>query len=296
VALGLAALVASAACGGGDEGAGATDGAAVSVVASFHPLAEAAARVGGDRVAVTNLTPAGSEPHDLELTPDQVDDVEDASLAVVLGRDFQPAVEEVAGRRDGPTLTVLDALDVGRGGPGAEDPHVWLDPTVMAEIVDALAAELAALDPDGAEGYEAGAAAFRDELAALDGEYQAVLGGCAGEVVVVAHEAFGWLTSRYGLVQEGIAGLAPGAEPDPERLSQLVDLVEAEGVTTVFTETLVSPRVSETLAREAGLRTAVLDPLEGLSDDRLAAGATYTSVMRENLSALAGALPCAAPQ
>jgi zinc transport system substrate-binding protein len=308
-----------AACGGGGDGAAATGGRA-TVIAGFHPLAEAAARVGGDRVVVADLTPPGAEPHDLELDPSQVDALEDAALVLVLGRGFQPGVEEVAGRRDGPTVEVLDALGVGEGGThdaphdddghvddgydddghghdeGAVDPHVWLDPTRMADLADEVAGALIALDPDGAPGYEERAGAFRAELAALDADFAATLGPCEGEVIVVAHEAFGWLTDRYGLVQEGIAGLAPEAEPNPQRLSELVSLVEREGVTTVFTETLVSPRVAETLAREAGVETAVLNPLEGLTDEQREAGATYEDVMRENLAALAGALPCAAPQ
>lgn len=309
-----------AACGG-DEGAvsGAAEDGELAVVASFYPLAEAAGRVGGDRVSVANLTPAGSEPHDLELSPTQVEDLEDAGLALVLGGGFQPGVEEVAARRDGATVELLEALGVGRDGPeddhadggdhaddddhaaegdghghqeGAFDPHVWLDPTMMVAIVDEVAEALVEVDPDGAEVFRANADAYRAELAGLDAEFEQALADCDGSTIVVAHEAFGWLTDRYGLTQEGLAGLSPEAEPDPARLAELTDLVEEERITTVFTETLVSPRVAETLAREAGVDTAVLNPLEGLTEAQVADGATYASVMRENLDALARALGC----
>ena len=285
-----------AGCGGSDGGADPGD---VEVVASFYPLAEAAERVAGDRASVSNLTPAGSEPHDLELATDQVEDLEDADLVVVLGRGFQPAVEQVAERREGPTLELLRELPVPDEGDVAEegeeglDPHVWLDPVLMASIVDEVAASLEALDPEGAEVYAANAAAYRAELEELGDSYEAVLSGCERSTIVVAHDAFGWLAARYDLTQEGIAGLSPEAEPSPARLAELSDLVGELGITTVFTEALVSPRVAEALAREAGVEVAVLDPIEGISEERLADGAGYTSVMQENLDALGDALGCA---
>jgi zinc transport system substrate-binding protein len=320
-----AALLTSALLAGcGDDGGQAAEAEgepAVVLLASFYPLAEVAERVGGDRVAVTNLTPAGSEPHDLELTPDQVQDLEDADLVVVLGGGFQPAVEEVSGRRDGATLELLELLPVERGpadehddeaagaddeaagadhddddghghGDGALDPHVWLDPTMVSAMVAEVAEALAQVDPAGGETFEANARAYRAELDALDGEVEAALADCERATIVVAHEAVGWLAHRYGLRQEGIAGLSPEAEPDPARLAELTDLVEDEGITTVFTEALVPPAVAEALAREAGVVTAVLDPLEGLTEEQLADGATYASVMRENLVALREALGC----
>lgn len=270
--------------GGGDRGA---DDGAVTVVAGFYPLAEAAERAGGDDVDVTNLTPAGAEAHDLELQPDQVDDLEDADVVVVLGRGFQPGVEEVAGRRDGPTVEVLDAI-----GVEGDDPHVWLDPSLMIRIVEEVGEALADADPDGADRYEANAAAYVAELEALDRRYEEGLAGCERPTLVTAHEAFAYLADRYGLEHEAIAGISPEQEPDPRRLAELARLVEDEGVTTIFTETLVDPAVAATLAREAGVATAVLDPVEGLDDDRLEAGESYVSVMDANLEVLREGLGC----
>lgn len=313
LALGAVTALVLAACGADDEAttaSGQGGEGAIEVIASFYPLAEVAERVGGDRVAVTNLTPAGSEPHDLELDPGQVADLEDAGLVVVLGGGFQPAVEEVAARRAGPTLEVLRVLPISQEGAVEEDghgdeeahdhgdgevafdPHVWLDPALMLATLDEVTAALVELEPDAAGVFETNAEAFRAELDALDGDYEEALSDCDRSIIVVAHDAFGRLADRYDLTQEAIAGLSPEAEPDPARLAELTDLVEDEGITTVFTETLVSPRVAETLAREAGVQTAVLNPLEGLTDDQLGEGATYESVMRENLDALTAALGC----
>ncbi len=269
------------------------------VVASFYPLAYAAQRVGGDRVQVANLTPAGAEPHDLELTPKQIDELLDADLVLDLGRNFQPAVEKASEQRDGPTVKLLDVLPITTGAkrvnendPQALDPHVWLDPVLMGDIVTQVQRALTKADPAGRATYKSNADAFRTQLTALDARYSGGLANCERKLIVTAHEAFGYLARRYGLKQEGVAGLSPDAEPDPKRLADLTDLVKRDGVTVIFTEELVSPRIADTLAREAGVRTAVLDPLEGLTAAKQKRGATYTSVMDQNLTKLRDALGC----
>ena len=293
VALALALLVPAT----GAAGAG---GSRRSVVASFYPLAYAAQRIGGDRVEVTDLTPAGAEPHDLELSPDQIDEVLDATAVIVMGRGFQPAVEDTAGQRDGATLEVLPkVVDAGNrkvaeeGGAGGLDPHVWLDPSLMAKVAGAVSRTLVAGDPAGASQYRRNLRRLRRELAALDARYRQRLTGCERDLLVTSHEAFGYLARRYGLRQEGVAGISPDAEPDAQRLGDLADLARREGVTTVFTEAAVSPRIADTLAREAGgLRTDVLSPLETLTPRQKEAGADYFTVMDDNLEKIARALGC----
>ena len=284
--VGVAAVVSVvlAGCGPGEGDAGGRDGGAVEVVAGFYPLAEAARRVGGDRVTVTDLTPVGAEPHDLELATRDVDRIEDAAVVLYLGGGFQPAVEKAAERASGAAIDLLG---------GDDDPHVWLDPRRMQAIAGRVADALAEADPGRADAYAADAAAYVADLRALDEEFATGLRTCARRVIVTSHDAFGHLAGRYDLEQQAIAGVDPETEPDPRRLAALVDEVKARGVTTIFSEALVSPEVAETLAREAGVRTAVLDPIEGLSDERRAAGDDYLSVMRENLAVLRQALECA---
>ena len=291
-AIGLAISL-GAACSGGE---GADDGRP-QVVAAFYPLFEAAQRVGGDRVQVRNLTPAGSEPHDLELNSRQVDQIEDAAVVLFLGRGFQPALEKAAERAQGTKVDVLSGLGnlrpAGAGDDKLEvDPHVWLDPTLLKAIVGEVTAALATADPANRATYEANGRAYSGELDELDAAFTAGLANCDRRVMVTAHSAFGYLAGRYNLSQEAIAGLEPESEPSPQRLADLARKVRADGTTTIFYETLVSPKVAESLAREAGVRTAVLDPLEGLSDEDAKAGKTYVSVMRENLAALRQALDC----
>jgi zinc transport system substrate-binding protein len=270
----------------------------LSVVASFYPLAFVAKRIGGTCVDVTNLTPPGVEPHDLELTPDAVESIATADVVLYLGGGFQPAIEDAVADADG---HLLDALSVVSTAPAQGeqadegldvDPHVWLDPGRFADIVTATGDALEGAGVPASCDVSNAVSHLRSDLEKLDGDFRTGLSGCEREVIVTTHAAFGYLADAYGLRQEAIAGLAPEVEPSPKRLAELVSLVEREGVTTIFTEELVSPDVAETLAREAGVRTEVLFTIEGLTKEEASAGEDYLSLMRENLDALRAALRC----
>jgi zinc transport system substrate-binding protein len=268
-----------------------------SIVAAFYPLMYVASAVGGAEVSVTSLTPPGAEPHDLELTTDQVRRVADADLVVYL-RGFQPQVDETVDQQAADAA--FDAAGVealreatgagdGDGDAGGKDLHVWLDPVRLAVIADRLADRLAEVDPDGAAGYRTRAADLRVGLERLDREYADGLKTCDRREIVTSHAAFGYLAERYGLRQIAVSGLSPEAEPSPQRLADVARQARTHGVTTVFFETLVSPKVAETLADEVGARAEVLDPIEGLAPD---ATGDYATVMRDNLTRLRAALGC----
>jgi zinc transport system substrate-binding protein len=304
-AVSAAALVTG--CGAlADEGAG--EGR--EVVASFYPLAWVTERVAGDDWTVTNLTTPGGEPHDLELGIGATSDVADADLVVYLAG-FQPAVDgAVETTAGGATMDAADVVDLqpvsdhSEGGHseeghadeaeedhghGDEDPHFWLDPLQMASLGDAVADQLAELDPTNADAYRENAEALAGDLARLDQDYTDGLADCRRDLVVVSHDAFSYLT-RYGLHFEPINGLSPDAEPTPATLAELADVIEDEGVTTVFSERLASPAMAETLASDLGVATGVLDPIEGLTDET--ADQDYLSLMQSNLRALQGANGC----
>lgn len=266
----------TAACGG--NSADSSEGGTVQVVAGFARLAEVAERVGGPEVKVRDLTPAGAEPHDLELSADDIDAVEDADLVLELGGGFQPALSRAARRAE----VRVDLLRRDEH----DDPHVWLDPVRFADLVTEVGEALAKADPPGAGGYRRRAEAFKAEMASLHAQYEKALVSCRRRLIVTAHAAFGRLTARYGLQQLAITGISPEAEADPRRLAELSDLVKKKGVTHVFTERLVSPKVARALAREAGVKVAVLDPLEGSTE------AGYVAAMQENLETLRDVLGC----
>jgi zinc transport system substrate-binding protein len=281
----------------GNEAGNASD-ARVLVVASFYPLAFVAERIGGECVDVTNLTPPGIEPHDIELSPDAVESIATADVVLYLGGGFQPAIEDAVRDASGEAVDLLGVVSTSpaEGEVAGEglivDPHVWLDPGRFALIVEAAAD---AIDRAGAASScdVAGAAAsLRADLESLDDDFRMSLGGCERDLIVTNHAAFGYLASAYGLRQEAIAGLEPETEPSARRLASLIELVKREGVTTILTEELVSPDVAETLAAEAGVDTAVLYTIEGLTDEESAGGEDYLSLMRKNLETLRVALGC----
>lgn len=279
---------------------GAEDGT-VDVLASFYPLQFVAEQVGGDRVSVDTLTPPGAEPHDVELSPAQVSRIDGADLVVYLSG-FQAAVDDAVAQTS--PAHVVDAASEATLRPeehedesdeeheehahGDTDPHFWLDPSRMPSVVDDVAAALTEIDPDGADTFAANAAALTQRFEDLDAAYASGLAQCDSRTFVTSHEAFGYLADRYDLHQVGISGIDPEAEPSPARLAEVSTIVRDEGVTTIFFETLVSPKVAETLADDLGVDTAVLDPIEGLADP----DADYFSIAEANLDALRMALSC----
>lgn len=323
----LAAAVTSALALAGCT-AGHAETSQVQVVAALYPLQFVAEQVGGADVDVENLTPAGAEPHDLELTTRDVLVLEEADLVVTLSG-FQPALDDALAEIDGPLVvdTVAeedpdpaedaDAVHTGPGHAHAQDddhghahtdhddhghahahddghghlgtdPHFWLDPTRLAAAAGQVARALAQVDPANAATYTANAEHLQSELTELDQEFTEALSTCSQHVIVVSHEAFGYLAARYGFEQVGIAGLDPENEPSPARLQQIAHVIRDEGVSTIFTETLLSPDVAEALASELGISVERLDPLESLTEP----GGDYLSVMRTNLSVLTSALEC----
>lgn len=258
------------------------------VVASFYPLQYVAQRVVGNHADVTNLTGPGVEPHDLDPTPRQTADISEASV-VLFEKGLQPAVDAIV--RNDPPKKVVDAASVVhlQQGDGGLDPHFWLDPTLLAKTVRPFSEAMQQADPDHAADYRINAAAVLKDLLTLDSEFEAGLAGCKIRTLVVSHDAFEYFGRRYGFTVSPIAGLSPDAEPSAKRLSELASLVGSKGVTTVFSERLASPRIADTLASEAGVRTEVLDPLEGLAKG---SGGTYLSVMRHNLQVLRTAQEC----
>jgi zinc transport system substrate-binding protein len=256
------------------------------IVAAFYPLAYAAEQVVGSAYDVRNLTPAGAEPHDLELTPSDIRAVYMARLVLYLGRGFQPAVEKAVQAAHVRAVDLLAGQPLATGRVDGEigpDPHVWLDPLRYEQMARRIAS---------AVGRPKAAAPFAARLRALDQAFRTGLAHCKRRTIVTSHAAFGYLARRYALRQVALEGLSPEAEPSPRAVAKLIEEVRRTHATTVFFETLVSPKLAETVAREAGARTAVLDPLEGLADDALDRGATYFTVMRANLRALRLALGC----
>lgn len=302
--LGLAAIAAAGllltACSSGSNASQShSPGQPLNVVAAFYPLQYAAEQVGGNNVKVTSLTPPGVEPHDLELTPAQVAEIRNAD-AVLYIPGFQPAVDAAIEQQapdkaidvtKGTTLLAGAPESGGANGAQADatDPHIWLNPANMTTIGKNIETALANQDPSAAPALATGEQSLTSKMSALSDEFATGLKSCRTKDLVVSHEAFAYLAGAYGFTQVGISGLSPDAEPSPARVKEVSDIVKAKGVTTVYYETLVDPKVAETIARETGATAAVLDPLEGLAPG---SSGDYESVMRTNLATLKQGQKC----
>lgn len=298
-----------------DSGSSASgsDSGKVQIAAAFYPLEFVAERVAGDLAEVTPLTKPGVEPHDLELSINQTAALQSADL-ILTEHGFQPAVDDAVEQDvKGEVVDVEKVVELRKAEEGHEeghedehaegeeaaaedehahgesDPHFWHDPLLMAQYAEGVRDALVKADPDNAETYEANAKSLTEDLTKVDEEFKAGLANCKIKDVVVSHDAFGYL-DKYGLEFESIAGLTPDAEPNPAQLAEIGEHAKEHGVTTIFSERLVSTALADTLADDLGLKTAVLDPIEGLSADT--EGEDYLSLMRQNLDALKAANGC----
>lgn len=272
--------------------------ASLTVATAFYPLQFVAENVGGDLVEIVSMTPAGVEPHDVELSPATVRQLDSADLALYLSK-FQPAVDDAISTTGVEALDAAAVIELHEAEEhaeeegedshehGSEDPHFWLNPALLATYADSVGEAFAAADPDNAQTYTANAATLRASLEDLDGQFSSGLAQCERDTIVTSHEAFGYLAEAYGLHQEGIAGLDPESEPSPARILELRDVILATGATTIFTEDAVSASVAEALASDVGVETTVLSPVETVAD-----GDDYIAVMTRNLATLEGALGC----
>lgn len=303
-ALGLATLGSAllAGCSNGGSPAGSTDapaeaGAGLKVVASFYVMGDFAKKIGRDRVNVTDLVPAGTEPHDWEPSARDIEDLQAADLFVYNGAGMEHWAADVISGLDASKVVEASKdvalLDGDHGHDrdhGEHDPHVWLSPQNAKVELAAIRDGLAAVDPDHAAQYDA---AYEEQARAfdeLDWEFRAGLEGLPNKTIVVSHAAYGYLCEAYGLTQRAITGIDAEGEPDARAMAAIIDYVKESGVRTIFTEELVSPKVAQAIADATGASCAVLNPIEGLTEEQRRSGEDYLSLMRQNLKALVAAL------
>ncbi|MCL5291048.1 MAG: zinc ABC transporter substrate-binding protein [Actinobacteria bacterium] len=271
----------------------------VAVAASFYTLAEFARQVGGDKVTVKTVTPAGVEPHDFEPSPKDIVSLQKSKVFIYSGTGFEPWADkvlpdlrDVAVVNASKSISLLKAVpeeDEAEKEKAVTDGHFYLDPALAQQVVRNIAEKLGGVDPSGKSFYEKNAGAYIEKLAMLDKEFQEGLKSRRRNEIITSHTAFAYLAKRYNFRQVPIAGLAE-EEPSPAKLAEVAKFARDNKVKYVFFETLTSPRLSETVAKEIGAKTLVLNPLEGLTPEEQREGKNYMSVMRENLKNLRVAL------
>lgn len=260
----------------------------LQVSASFYPLYYFASEIVGDEATVYNITPAGSEPHDYDLTSGDRVKIESSKLLILNGGKLEPWGEDIDRLLSNSQTKVIK---VGQADP-AKDPHVWLDPRTAGEQVSKIEAALSEIDPGNSENYESRAGDLKTRLEQLDQKYREGLANCEKKEIVTSHTSFAYLAERYGLRQIAITGISPDEEPSPGAMAQIVNFVRENKVDYIFFESLVSPNLAETIATEAGVDTLVLNPVEGLNDDETKKGENYFTIMEKNLNNLRTALKC----
>ncbi len=272
----------------------------LNITTSVYPLGFLAQRIGGDHALVSVVTPTGVEPHDYDPSPRDIAAVEDSDIFLWNGHGVDPWANRLAPeleKRGKPTFALTSAgplLPAREGSDdGVFDPHAWLDPVFLEGAVPVLRNLFAKTDPAHATEYQKNAAALAADLEKLNHDYRTGLKKCSLSDIVVSHDAFRYLAVRYNIHTIAIAGLSPEEEPAAKTMADIAALVEQKGIKHVFTETLASPKLSETIAREAGAETLVLNPIEGLTSEQEANGDDFLSVMRDNLEQLRIAMRCA---
>lgn len=266
----------------------------IKITTSFYPLAEFAKQVGGENVEVINITPPGSEPHDYGPTPQDIVSVNQSKFFIFNGSGFDPWAEKIAPELEKRGVIVInmteyfDLLETDEG----PDPHIWLDPILAKQEVEIIRNTLQEIDPANSKIYNNNAEQYLAKLSELDQKFQTALAFCEIREAIVSHAAFGYLAQRYSIDIIPIAGISPEEEPSLRRLGEISVLAQEKNIKYIFFETLVSPRLAETIAQEIGASTLVLNPVEGLTDEDIKAGKSYITEMEKNLNNLQLALVC----
>jgi zinc transport system substrate-binding protein len=270
----------------------------LQVAASFYPLCFFSQQIGGDKADILDVTPSGAEPHDYEPTSRDMARMENSKLVILNGSGLEAWGSDFEKNIDTRRTLVVVASDgladrqLDKDGKMAIDPHVWLSPASAEKMVDRILRGFEQADPENKDYYQANAAVIKLKIADLDAAYKQGLADCVQKNIVISHAAFGYLAAAYGFNQVAIAGLSPDAEPSPRQMADIVKFAEDNNVKYIFFESLVSPKLSETIAQEAGAKTLVLDPIEGLRPQDAAQGKDYFTQMHSNLANLQLALQC----
>lgn len=267
----------------------------VTVVTTLFPLYDFARNIGGDKVSVTLLLPPGVEAHMFEPKPSDVVKINRSNLFVYTGKFMEPWAEDVVKGISGGNVKIVDSSASVKliNKYGGTDPHIWLDFENVMVMVDNILHALLEKDPANAQFYQKNAADFKNKLAKLDNDYKTVLSKCQSrEIVYGGHYAFGYLVKRYGLKYDAAYGLAPDSEPSAKDLARLIEQIRKDKIQYVFYEELVSPRLAETIAKETGARLLLLNPAHNLTKEEYDNGATFISIMENNLQNLSRGMQC----
>ncbi len=270
----------------------------LQVTASFYPLYFFASQIGGNKTEVHNITPSGAEPHDYEPTSQDIVNIEKSKLLILNGGRLEAWGDRIKDNLKGTRVVIVVAgsgitnQQVVEDGKSIQDPHAWLSPPLAKIEIKAILEGFIEVDPKNKNYYDMNTNKLLAQLDQLDKEYRQGLISCNQKNIITSHAAFGYLGKAYGLNQVPISGLSPDAEPSSKQLAEVTQFAKNHHVKYIFFESLVSPKLSETIANEVGAKTLVLDPIEGVSKEDIKSGKNYFTIMTGNLKNLRIALEC----
>ncbi|MGI6144740.1 MAG: zinc ABC transporter solute-binding protein [Clostridia bacterium] len=262
------------------------------VYTTIYPLYDFTKKIGGDKITIINITPAGAEPHSFEPTSKLLADISKADLFLYNGAGMEPYLDNLLTTLQGSSPLMINAnqgvtLIKENEMP---DPHTWLSPSCALTIGENILQALIQIDPENTAFYEKNFQSFQDKITELIQDYKNTLAQCEKRKIIVTHQAFNYLCHEYNLEQIPIMGLNAEAEPSSMKLKEICQLIHNEKIKYLFTEALFSPKVAETIAAETGATVLQLHPLGSLSEKEIQEGKDYFKLMRENLKNLQLAL------
>lgn len=278
------------------------------VYASFYPIYDFTSKVGGDKIDLEQLVPAGVGSHDYEPTSQDLVKLQDADLLVINGNGMEGWAKDLTDSI-GDGLSLCDSsenIDPIEGHShsheenheeahgheedghdhGNLDPHTWTSPKNAKIQMETIKNALVALDPANKDYYEENYNKASQDLDKLDEEFRLAAKDFKYKDLVVTHEAFGYLAKDYGLDQMGIEALVPESEPSPARMAEIINFVKENNIHAIFYETSGKENVVDTIANETRVKTLPLNTLETITDKEKEDGEDYISLMRKNLESL----------
>jgi zinc transport system substrate-binding protein len=268
----------------------------VRVIASFFPLYDFAKNVGGDRAEVSVMVPAGIEPHNWEPTPRDIADAENADMIVYNGAGFERWVSAINAKFAVDTSIGIQLMQGAEEGVHEEsglDPHIWLDPMLAKQQVEAIRDGFVQIDPVNSGYYHQNAQRYIAELDSLDSFIRSNLSNCELRDFIAFHNAFSYFANRYNLTQHSIQGISQEGDVLPQRIQEIKDLAATLGINVIYAEDLIDPRLANVIAGEIpNGQVLVLSPIEGLKREEIEQGLGYIDKMMEDVQNLKVGLKC----
>lgn len=268
-----------------------SDGDKLLVYTSFYPLYFLADEIGGTNIDLKMVIPSGVDSHDYEPSMKQLKEIEQAEIFIYNGADFESWADKLIGTivDEEKTLKASEAVEL-ISDNGISDPHIWLNPENMSIIGKKIKDRFILIDEKNKDEYEKNFNELSKRLITLDNQFMDELKNKKKDTILVSHSAFAYMAERYNFHQLSVAGISPEQEPSPRTIANIIEIVEREDYEYIFLETLANPKTVDIIAEETNLKTLILNPMEGLTEEEQNKGEDYISIMEKNLENLKKAL------